>query len=133
MAKDCFWGRQPAATCHRVGERGGLVGPDLTKIGAIRSGRDLIESLAAPSATFAQGYEPYIVLLKDGDSLSGVRVGQSDDTFVLRDTSGNATRLDPEQIASVRRSEVSIMPEGLLGVLSQDEIRDLLAFLQSLK
>jgi putative heme-binding domain-containing protein len=133
LGQQLFLAKATCATCHRVGEHGGLVGPDLTKIGAIRSGRDLIESLVAPSATFAQGYEPYLVTLKDGDSLSGVRVRQSDDTFVLRDASGNEVRLEPAQIDNVRRSQVSIMPEGLLAAVGPEEIRDLLAYLQSLK
>ena len=53
-----FFGRTAAcATCHRVGDEGGRVGPDLTRIGAIRSGHDLLESILWPSSTFAQGYE----------------------------------------------------------------------------
>ena len=121
-----FLTKATCATCHRVGQHGGLVGPDLTKVGAIRSGRDLVESLVAPSATFSQGYEPYIVNLKNGDSLSGVRVRQPNEQFVLREAGGAEVRLDAAQIESVRQSQTSVMPEGLLTVLSQNEIRDLL-------
>ena len=39
------------ANCHQIGEQGGVLGPDLTKVGAIRAGRDLIESIVMPSAT----------------------------------------------------------------------------------
>lgn len=130
---ELFLTKATCATCHRVGEHGGLVGPDLTRIGRIRAGRDLLESLVAPSATFAQSYEPYVVALKDGESLNGVRVRQNDDRFVLRDAGGNEIRLDPSQIETVHRSQVSIMPEGLLTALSREEIRDLLAYLQHLK
>jgi putative membrane-bound dehydrogenase-like protein len=119
--------------CHRVGGQGGLVGPDLTKIGAIRAGRDLIESLALPSASFAQGYETYAVSLRDGQELTGIRVRQSDDSFVLRDAGGGETRLDPGQVQSLERLQLSLMPEGLLAALSREEIRDLLAYLQSLR
>ncbi len=109
------------------------MGPDLTRIGAIRSGRDLIESIVMPSATFAQSYETYGVTTSSGDRISGVRVRQSDDSLVLRDASGAETRI-PETLApEVERQSISLMPEGLLSALSREEIRDLFAFLQSLK
>jgi len=119
--------------CHRVGGQGGLVGPDLTRIGAIRSGRDLIESIVMPSATFAQGYDTYAVTLRDGETLLGVRVEQPDETLVLRDASGAETRIDQRQTVSVERQKLSLMPEGLLSALSREEIGDLMAYLQGLK
>jgi len=105
----------------------------LTRIGAIRSGRDLIESIVMPSATFAQGYDTYAVTMRDGETLLGVRVAQPDDTLVLRDASSAETRIDRSQTISVERQKVSLMPEGLLGALSREEISDLLAYLQGLK
>jgi putative heme-binding domain-containing protein len=72
-------------------------------------------------------------MLKNGDSINGVRVRTNNDAFVLREASGNEVRLDPAQIESVQRSQVSIMPEGLLSALNRDEVRDLLAYLQNLK
>jgi putative membrane-bound dehydrogenase-like protein len=128
-----FLGRLACATCHRVGKTGGVVGPDLTRIGAIRSGRDLIESLVLPSATMAQGYDTYQVTLDDGETLTGIRVRQPDDAFVLRDSSGAEMRLQPSQIQKAERLQTSLMPEGLVSSLQQQEIRDLLAYLQSLK
>ena len=128
-----FLGKLACATCHRVGKHGGLVGPDLTRIGAIRSGRDLIESLVYPSATIAQGYDSYLVTLADGETLTGVRVRQHDDAFVLRDSSGAETRLHPSQFSRAERRETSLMPDGLVAALEAQEIRDLLAYLQSLE
>jgi putative membrane-bound dehydrogenase-like protein len=119
--------------CHRVGKMGGVSGPDLTKIGAIRSGGDLLESLLIPSATFAQEYETYQVKLKDGTEVTGVRVRQPDDTLVIRDAAGTETLVESNQLESIRRTEVSLMPEGLLDSLKPSEIQDLLAYLQSLK
>jgi len=119
--------------CHQVAGQGGVLGPDLTKIGAIRAGRDLIESIVMPSATFAQGYETYSATLRDGETVTGIRVRQPDDTIVLRDASGAETRLPAAESASIERQKLSLMPEGLLGALSESEIRDLFAYLQSLK
>ena len=128
-----YLGKAACSACHRVGKTGSLVGPDLTRIGRIRSGRDLIESLAAPSATFAQGYEPLTIELHSGETLHGMRVRQLDDSFVLRDAAGAETRLRPDQIKQINRNDVSLMPAGLLDGLSREEIRDLLAYLQKLK
>jgi len=119
--------------CHRVSGQGGVLGPDLTKIGAIRSGRDLIESIVLPSATFAQGYETFSVTLRDGDELTGTRVRQPDEAFVLRDAGGAEHRFNADQVQATRRQAVSLMPEGLLSALTRGEVRDLLAYLQSLK
>ncbi len=121
------------ANCHQVAGQGGVLGPDLTKIGAIRAGRDLIESIVMPSATFAQGYETYIATLRNGDTVTGILVRQSDETIVLRDASGAETRLSAAESGRIERQKLSLMPEGLLGVLNETEIRDLLAYLQGLK
>jgi putative heme-binding domain-containing protein len=128
-----FLEKAACVTCHRVGRTGGLVGPDLTRIGAVRSGRDLIESMVIPSATFAQGYETYSVKTKSGEILSGIRVRQLDDSLVIMNPAGLETRISPEELENLERQPLSMMPEGLLDGLSTAEIRDLFAFLLNLK
>jgi putative heme-binding domain-containing protein len=127
-----FFGKAAAcATCHRVGGEGGRIGPDLTRIGAIRSGRDLLESILWPTSTFAQGYEPYIVATADGRVLGGLIARRDADVLILRDASGAETRLRRDEVEDLRRSETSLMPEGLGRALTREELRDLLAFLRS--
>ena len=121
------------AVCHRIGPQGGMVGPDLTRIGAVRAARDLLEAVVMPSATFAQGYETYTVTTRDGESVTGIRVRDPDDSIVVRDASGAEMRFQHDQIAGIDQQKLSLMPEGLLSSLTPDEIRDLFAFLQSLK
>jgi putative heme-binding domain-containing protein len=116
-----------------VGSEGGRVGPDLTKIGAIRAGRDLLESILVPSSTFAQGYEPYAVATTDGEVLAGLIARQSSDAVVLRDAAGKETPVRRDRIRDMKRAETSVMPENLERAMSEAEFRDLLAFLQSLK
>jgi putative membrane-bound dehydrogenase-like protein len=129
-----FFGKKVAcSTCHRVGDEGGTIGPDLTKIGLIRSGRDILESVVAPSSTFAQGYQPYRVRLNEEEAYVGILSRQSVQTIHLRDASGAEVRLRRDQIASMERIDVSIMPEGLDKALSEAELRDLLGFLQALR
>jgi putative heme-binding domain-containing protein len=87
--RDIFFGKKVAcATCHRIGPEGGQVGPDLTKIGAVRAGRDLLESIVLPSSTIAQGFDAFAVETSDGKVASGVITRQNATTIVLRDSSG---------------------------------------------
>lgn len=121
------------ATCHRIDDKGGQVGPNLSKIGTIRAGRDLLESILVPSSTIAQGYENYFVTTADGRSLTGVIARQSADTLVLRDASGAELQFQRKQLDEIKRLPTSLMPEGLERPLSKEEFRDLLAFLKGRK
>jgi putative heme-binding domain-containing protein len=128
-----FFEKAQCLTCHQVWGNGGRVGPDLTSIGSIRAGRDILESLVLPSSTIAQGYETLNVTTKDGESYTGVRVGKSDDPLVLRVASGAEVTLHANQIARIDRDKLSLMPEGLVNTLTREELRDLLGYLQRLK
>lgn len=128
-----FSQKVPCATCHRVGNEGGPIGPDLTRIGAIRAGRDLLESIVLPSSTIAQGFESYVIATADGRIVTGLIARQTADTLFLRDSSGAELRLRKDQIQEMNRSPTSLMPEGLDKQMTKEEFRDLLAYLQSLK
>jgi putative heme-binding domain-containing protein len=128
-----FDARTACATCHAIGSEGSRIGPDLTTVGAIRSGRDILESILLPSSTFAQTYEPYLVVTADGRELTGTLARQEADSVLLREATGSELQLPRSVIRELRRQEISIMPEGLESSLSEREFRDLIAFLQSLK
>jgi putative membrane-bound dehydrogenase-like protein len=121
------------AACHRVGGVGGLVGPDLTKAGAIRSGNDLLESILIPGSTIAQGYDQYVAVLDGGERRAGTLASQTPDAITLRDAGGIERRIARGELKDLRRLTVSLMPEGLEAGLTHQEFRDLLAYLQSLK
>ncbi len=125
------------SACHRAGSQaaaqGGIVGPDLSRIGAARSGRDLLESVVFPSSTFAQGYESYLAITKTGAMHAGTRAGETESTVVLRTSSGAEVPLRRGELRSFERQSVSLMPEGLDRVMTQEELRDLLAFLVELR
>jgi putative heme-binding domain-containing protein len=121
------------AGCHRIGEHGGLLGPDLTRIGAIRSGGDLLESILYPSSSFAQGYVPYLLTRRDGEEIYGSLVVQGPEGVSLRDGAGVIHRTRPDDIAALDRQQLSSMPAGLEQILSREHLRDLLAYLMSLK
>jgi putative heme-binding domain-containing protein len=128
-----FFGKKVAcSSCHTIGAEGGHVGPDLTSIGSIRSGHDLLEAIVFPSASFVPGHEVYRVKTKNsGETLSGV-IGEQEADAVILITGPNAElRIPRDQIALMERSTVSLMPEGLDTSLTQPEFTDLLAFLQA--
>jgi putative membrane-bound dehydrogenase-like protein len=127
-----FSAKAACSTCHAIGSQGGRIGPDLTKIGTVRSGRDILEAIVLPSSTIAQGYENYQVVTKDGRVAGGVIARQSADVMVLRDSSGAEWRFQRGEIETMQRQPLSLMPEGLERQLSEQEFRDLLAFLQGL-
>ncbi|NND50140.1 MAG: c-type cytochrome, partial [Rhizobiales bacterium] len=121
------------AVCHKAKGEGGVIGPELTTIGAIRSERDLLEAIAFPSATYAREYEPFVVTLKDGSVKLG-RIGEdAEESLELIDAQGVATRIPAAQIASREMAPVSLMPPGLERMLGDAELADLVAYLRSLK
>ena len=98
-------------TCHTIGGAGGHVGPDLSKIGAMRSGRDLLESIIYPSSSIARGFEPFIVETRDGQAYAGTLAGESTDAIRLKTPA--EVVIPPSQIKNFRPDRVSIMPQGL--------------------
>ncbi len=132
--RDLFFGpRAVCATCHAVQGQGGRVGPDLTKIAAIRTGRDLLEAVVFPSASFARGYEPFAVTTRDGETHTGIITRETADAFYVATGANSEVRLLRSAIKDMQQGTVSLMPEGLDAQLAPDELGDLLAFLQSLK
>lgn len=118
--------------CHRVGDSGGLIGPDLTTIGRIRTRRDLIESIAFPSSTFAREYETRLITMRDGAQHAGRIARETEDTVYLLNAANQETPLPREQMAKIEISPVSLMPPGLERLLTPQELSDLLAYLLSL-
>ena len=128
-----FFGEKVAcASCHTIGMEGNNVGPDLTGIGAIRSGHDLLEAIVFPSASFVPGHEIFIVDTKN-DRLSGVIRSRGRDVVVLITGPNGEVRIPRSEVQSITPSKVSLMPEGFDESLTKAELADLLAFLQAEK
>jgi putative heme-binding domain-containing protein len=117
------------AKCHRIGDRGNRVGPDLTGVGERFSRIHLIESVLEPSRTIAPGYESVAAVLADGRVVTGVKMAEDETTLTLGDETGKRReirKLDIEERAPGRRS---IMPDGLEKRLTDRELLDLLTYL----
>lgn len=117
--------------CHAIGYMGGSIGPDLTKIGQVRSDRDLLEAIAFPSASFARGYEPVVVRTRAGAVHAGVlRNNELADEIVVA-TDRDETRIPRREIADMQPGTVSLMPQGFAELLTRQELADVLAFLKA--
>jgi len=120
-------------SCHAIGYVGGHVGPDLTRVGAVRTRRDLLESILYPSASFVQSFEPVIVETADGDIVSGIARRNDAEEVVLTTGPDKDVHLPRADVKSMRPGAVSVMPAGLEQQLKPDELADLVAFLQACK
>ena len=118
------------AACHKLFGQGGQIGPDLTT-----SKRDDIEnmllSIVNPNAEIREGYETFHVTTKDGRALSGFLADKDPRSVVLRGVDGENTILAQNQIAEMKSAGMSLMPEGLLDGLNDQQVRDLFAYLRS--
>jgi putative membrane-bound dehydrogenase-like protein len=121
------------ATCHRIGYVGGNVGPELTKIGEVRSERDLLESVVYPSASFVRNFEPTTVTLKDGEQVNGIVKRETPDELVLAVGPGPEQHLRRSEIAGTAPSTLSIMPGGFDEQLTRQELADLLFFVKTVR
>jgi putative membrane-bound dehydrogenase-like protein len=119
------------SACHAVGYLGGAIGPDLTKIGAIRIERDLLESILFPSASFVRGYEPVSVMTKRGVPVNGLIKRDAPEEVVVTVSATEEVRIPRADIESIAPGAVSIMPAGLDQLLSERDLADLIAFLKA--
>ena len=115
--------------CHELGYVGGNVGPDLSRIGGTRSARDLIESILVPSASFVRSYEPWLIETNDGRAHAGIVRDQSVDSIVVITADQKEVQILRDNIESMQPSDVSVMPAGLGGQVSDQDLADLVRFL----
>jgi putative heme-binding domain-containing protein len=118
-------------SCHAIGYLGGKIGPDLTRIGQIRSERDLLEAIVFPSASFARSYETVVVSTASGAVHSGVIRNESSDEVLLATGPQAEVRIARQEIEDIQPGTVSVMPPGLDEQLTRQELADLLAFLKA--
>ena len=132
--RDVFFSKKTACSaCHRVGQDGGNIGPDLSTIGQVRTRRDLLEAVLFPSLSFSRGFESYTLATRSGRLHSGVIQRETAEAIYLRTSEQAEIRIERSQIDEIVASNVSVMPQGMDQVMNDGELRDLGAYLQSLK
>ena len=118
--------------CHRVEGRGQDVGPDLGLIGRTER-RHVLESILQPSALVAPHYQVWQLVMHDGRTLTGMLLHTQLDEYTYLDPQGNQFKVRTIDIAETVPSQQSIMPNELVNKLTDQELRDLLAYLATLK
>lgn len=120
--------------CHRLGEVGSVLGPDLTKIAERYRGSRLLQQILEPSHEINKQYQTWVAVLQDGRAVSGLKLEESAESVTLL-----PNPLKPEtklvlprgEIEELEASMISTMPANLLITYSRDEILDLLAWIQA--
>lgn len=117
------------ASCHQLFGEGGKIGPDIT--GAQRQNVDyMLENIVDPSAAVARDYQMTLLQLVDGRVITGLVTSESDDTVTLQ-TVNERLVFPIDDVERRKMSDLSIMPEGLLDPLSENEVRDLMGYLRT--
>ena len=116
--------------CHILFEEGGRIGPELTAYK-----RDdlhtMLVNVVNPSAQIREGFENFVALTKDGRTLNGFIADQDARVVVLRGSDGQTTSLRREELDELTASPQSLMPEGLLKDYTDQQVRDLFAYLRA--
>ncbi len=122
--------KESCATCHRFFGQGEQIGPELTQ--SERGNLDfLLTSLVDPSALVRKEYQARTVVTTDGRTLTGLVLDENDKTLTLIDAKRQKTVIAVRDVEAIKPSEVSLMPEGLLDALKEEQVRDLFKYLQS--
>lgn len=120
--------------CHSVGGRGGHIGPNLSHVGSSMDRARLLDSLLNPSAEISPEFQAYAVVKKTGETLTGVQFHfRSPTSASMHMADGTDIELRLSEVESYGAMDASLMPQGLEFAMTADEMRDLLAFLESLR
>lgn len=127
-----FWGKGACGQCHRVGTRGGRLGPDLSRVGRGRTAQYLRESVINPNADLTPGYGTITVVTRDGKRIVGAQRGYDNFSAQLMDAQDNYHSFLKSDVVSIDRADKSLMPDSYGKLFSKTELDDLMAYLSKL-
>lgn len=119
--------------CHIINGSGHDFGPDLSKVGARLTREQILESLKQPSKVIAKGYETWVVTLKDGRVQTGFITRSNGGSTTMKLPGGQPQAIAQDQIQSQQSQPSSLMPEGLLQSMTEQEAADVVSYLSGLK
>lgn len=121
---------ESCAGCHRCGDLGQRVGPDLAGT-AHRSVEDLLGNILDPNMAINPGFVTYQVETRNGDSHTGLLTQDAADSVTLVQAAGQKVVIPRREVLRMESTGHSLMPEGLEAGRTPQDLRDLIAFLQS--
>ncbi len=120
------------ARCHLVKDKGGVVGPPLTKVGGERTKEQLLESILLPNKVIVQGYGQLMLKL-DNDAIEVGRVEKETEAEILLVLGDGAKKRIAKSSIRARKEGLSAMPDDISKALSRRDLRDLVAYLSTLR
>ncbi len=116
------------AVCHTLNREGGKIGPDLS--GYERDNLDfMLPAIVDPSLAIREEFTAFTIITKDGQTLMGFLDAQTPQSITVRDLNGQKLVLSRADVKSLTASPGSLMPEGVLDALNDQQVRDLFAYL----
>lgn len=121
--------RAICSTCHRKGEEGRDIGPNLATVGAW-SPEQLLTNILDPNREVAPNFMLYAVELKDGRALAGIIAAETETGVTLKGLDGTEQSFARSEIVSLKATGSSPMPDGLEGTVNMQQMADLITFLR---
>jgi putative heme-binding domain-containing protein len=118
-------------SCHKLGDKGTSIGPDLTGIGKKFDKTELLDAIVNPSAGIVFGYESWLVNTSEGETLFGFLLSENKRSIVIKDVSGQKHVIDKKKISSQKKQDKSLMPDPFSNNLTEKDISDVVGFLKS--
>ncbi len=129
--RELFFGEKIACgKCHKFGEKGGDVGPELTRIATKFDRQRLLDSIVNPSAAILVGYESHVIATLDGRLFTGLLLGDAD-PLILKDANGKTHTIPLDSIDEQVQQKISLMPEDTVRELEAQQLADLAEFLMA--
>lgn len=125
--KDVF--QRHCATCHRVGDAGTAVGPDVAD-NYNKTREQLLVNILDPNRTIESRYEAYVVVTRSGLTLQGLLENETAAAVTVRESEGRTTTVSRDELEEIRPTGVSFMPEGIDKDIDVTTMTNLLAFLK---
>jgi putative heme-binding domain-containing protein len=140
--KELFYGDANCSGCHMVEGKGGRLGPDLSGIGTARAPEAIVDSVRNPSRRLAPGlseamkefpqeYETVVVVTTDGKEIRGVTMNEDSFSLQMMDRNEQIYLFEKSRLRSVTKSRKSAMPPYDNATLSDQDLQDIVAYLQN--
>jgi putative heme-binding domain-containing protein len=129
VGETVFWGKGGCSNCHLIRGKGGLLGPDLSNIGATQPVEQIRENILEPDIDGFESYRRVTATTRDGKTIAGVLRNRSNYSLQIQDEKGNLRMVATAGLREVTLEKSSPMPKDYKSRLGAGELRDLLAYL----
>lgn len=122
------------SSCHMMRGEGGAIGPDLTQLGTRFTTKDMLEAIIEPNKVVSDQYAATVFTMKDGSSILGRLTNEDDNTYFISQNpfAPDVIREIPKKdVLDTKYSYISVMYPGLINRLSEEELKDLIAYLMA--